>query len=483
MDDSEWTMHTSLQSVKRTWKKKKKEERQFDSLRNAVEANDFKKAEHILEDLLHWSQVSPNERLIDACKHGDLNMVEFLITNSAHPADVNAGFLIPNSVHSADVKSETRQTRPIWEAIEAENLELLQLLLHKASMKVDLECKMYFSRYRSPWTFKKDFMLTPLTRTIELGNFEIAQELILAGADVNARIITTNSTAPTELTMPPIMVAAKGFYLDICCLLLKHGCDVTANQRSAVQAVPFYRYFRALDIAAKYADNYSRQLLGKDPDTGYAVVKLLLKHMPKNDFSAAMEMFLSSYSREGINKKMNMNQAAVKGMRLLLEQGYKWQVHWHPKQWKDELMQIIHLPHLQPCFTIMLEYGYKVSSSSDHFCSAVKKGLVGLIYSMLEVNPQCLQQKWLNDYQDFGELPERAVVWLLAKRKQPVSLQHLCKARIWQHLASLSDHHNHQVHIPTLIEEQISLPLMLKRNLRLLSISNAREMILDDTQV
>ena len=142
---------------------------------------------------------------------------------------------------------------------------------------------------------------------------------------------------------------------------------------------------------------------------------------------------------------------------------------------------IEHRDHYQTklFFTIMLEYGYKVSNSSDHFRFAAKKGLVGLIYSMLEVNPQCLQQKWLNDCKDFGELPEKAVVWLLAKSKQPVSLQHYCKARIWQHLASLSDHHSHQIYIPSLIG-QMSVQRMHKRNLHLLSISDAREMILGD---
>ena len=466
MDDSEWTIHASLRNKKR---KENKNEKVFNSLCRLIETNDFEKA----EGLLCRSQVNPDDMLVDACKREEIKVVQFLITNSVHPANVNA---------------DKRQTRPIWEAIETENLELIKLLLQKATtcMKVVLECRKSFSSNRNPLIFPKDFMLTPLIRTIELGNFAIAQELILAGADVNAQCFTTNSNGPTEFTFPPIVVAATGYRLDMCKLLLKHGCDVTACERpTLIFAAHLYPYTHvtALDQAAYFADHCSSQshdyrsewMQQEDPGASceYAVVELLLKHMPKNNFSSAMEMFIDNFDLRGVD---------LKGVKLLLAHGYKWQVHWNSVRISDELMQIIQLPDTEAFFITMLEYGYQVSSSSDHFHSAAKKGLVGLIYSMLEVNPQCLQQKWLNDCKDFGELPEKAVAWLLANSKQPVSLQHFCKARIWQHLASLSDHHCYQVHIPSLIE-QMSVPLMHKRNLQLLSISDAREMILDDTPV
>ena len=68
--------------------------------------------------------------------------------------------------------------------------------------------------------------------------------------------------------------------------------------------------------------------------------------------------------------------------------------------------------------------------STEHFHLAVKKGLVGLIYNMVQLNPQVLQHSWLIDCEDFGKLPEKAVNWLKNLRRQPATLQNLCKARI-----------------------------------------------------
>ena len=234
-------------------------------------------------------------------------------------------FLLTNSVRQADANTENWQTRPIWQAIEVGNFEILKLLLQKANEKVDLECRNPFSRDRPGWTVYEDVMLTPLTRAIELGNFEIAQELISAGADVNARCVTTG---PTEYTVPPIIFAALGYRLDICWLLLKHDCDVTAHHSPA----PGFN-LTALDSAVQTAYHFNqrphfKQMLQwvhlNDPDGNddYALVKLLLKHMPPNNFSSAMEMALSSCGVLGVNMPL---------AQLLLEHGYKWQVHWNPE--------------------------------------------------------------------------------------------------------------------------------------------------------
>ena len=124
----------------------------------------------------------------------------------------------------------------------------------------------------------------------------------------------------------------------------------------------------------------------------------------------------------------------------------------------------------------LLQYGWKVEASTEHFSLAVKQGLIGLLYNMVQLNPQVLQQSWLNDCQDFGKLPQKAVNWLLNIRRQPGTLKDLCKSRILQNLGSSTSTQSRptQLHIPTLIS-QLPLPTVLKMFLQFISIIEARE--------
>ena len=66
---------------------------------------------------------------------------------------------------------------------------------------------------------------------------------------MNARSITTDFNGPTEFTFPLIMVAANGFRLDMCKLLLKHDCNVhTYCPNIPMSSSRLYNYIHATGI-------------------------------------------------------------------------------------------------------------------------------------------------------------------------------------------------------------------------------------------
>ena len=164
-----------------------------------------------------------------------------------------------------------------------------------------------------------------------------------------------------------------------------------------------------------------------------------------------------------------------KYIEVLLQHGYKLWVHWNPETnpctCSDGLLHGIKLSAEVSCITL-LQYGCKVDASTEHFSLAVKQGLIGLLYNMVELNPHVLQQSWLNDCKDFGELQEKAVYsWLQTIRRQPGTLKDLCKAKVLTNLRPASTVQSTQPHIRTLIS-QLPLPTLLKKFLQLTSTAD-----------
>ena len=400
-------------------------------LYDAVRNDELKKA----KKLLYAKKVDPNkipQILIHACTHGYLDMVEVLITNPSNPANVNIDC-------ECDEDGRKGVTRPIWVAVENNNVQLLRLLLY-TTKKVDLDCRKTFAFHEGNdhWEVTN----TPLHHAVVRNRTAIVQELIRAGADVSARRTTKFGEGDTHTTTPLLhAVALKRF--NLCRLLVKNKCDLTI--RNIIEDRPM----TALDVAIE--ENY--------PD----YVEFLLQHLPKD----------ADILGSAIGFAVECNSSNY--IEVLLQQGYKLWVHWNPATdpctCSDGLLHGIKLSAEVSCITL-LQYGCKVDASTEHFSLAVKQGLIGLLYNMVQLNPQVLQQSWLSDCKDFGELPEKAVSWLHTIRRQPCTLKDLCKATVLTNLRPASTAESTQPHIPTLIS-QLPLPTLLKKFLQLTSAADA----------
>ena len=399
---------------------------------DAVWNNNLKKA----KQLLYVKKVNPNKMpkiLIHACRHGYLEMVELLITNPSNPANVNI---------DCECVEDGRKgiTRPVWVAVENNNVQLLQLLLCKATMEVDLECRKTFICHEGNDSW--EHTATPLQDAVGLDCTDIVHELIRAGADLNARRISKHGNGDTHIiTLLMLAVMYKRF--NLCRLLVENGCDLT------IRSVLPDNEMTALDIAIEK----------NHPD----YVEFLLQHLPKGTDT------LGSAIRFAVERNDS------KYIKILLQHGYKLWVHWNtatdPCTCSDGLLHGIKLSAEVSCITL-LQYGCKVDASTEHFSLAVKQGLIGLLYNMVELSPQVLQQSWLNDCKDFGELPGKAVSWIQTIRRQPGTLKDICKAKVLTNLSSVASAQGTQPHIPTLIS-QLPLPILLTKFLQLTSTTDA----------
>ena len=379
-------------------------------LYGAVRQNDLKRAER----LLHEGKADPNKIpkiLIHACAEGHLEMVELLITNPSNPANVN---LDSEWVY----RGVPCITRPIWVAVKSKNLKVLRLLLWKAYVKVDLECTKTF--------VKKDngrpgctYECTPLWQAVMCQQEPVEEELIKAGANVNAIKTVIWGDGPGPLvrqttTESLLTYAVRCNRIALCRCLIQHGCDLSARSTKPRFAAT------ALDVA----------IVKNNPEMFY----FLLQHIPTGNNDILASAMLLAISEDTGPKYIEA---------LIRRGGYKLGKHWHPasvlseqeyiNEYSDELMYGIKV-EAEDCCVTLLQYGYKVDASTEHFSLAVKQGMVRLMFHMVQQNPQVLQQSWLHDPEEFGELPQHAVHWLHKVRRQPDLLKGICEARLLQAL-------------------------------------------------
>ena len=374
-------------------------------LYGAVRQNDLKRAER----LLYEGKADPNKMpkiLIHACAEGYLEMVELLITNPSNPANVN---LDSEWVY----QGTTVITRPVWVAVQAECLELLQLLLRKALVKMDLECTRTFVEEDVACPERKEFSheYTPLWQTVfHVENesvLSIQEELIKAGANIDAK--RTLLADGQTLTDSLITYAVDENRMGLCRRLVRHGCDLRATRESPLWAKT------ALQLA----------VTRENPE----LVDFLLRHIPADN----AELLLGLAMFEAIDN--TYDQKYIEALFQL--GGYKMRKRWRKSSKMndkpfdhDELMLGIRLNAEDSCLTL-LQYGW---TPKEHFHLAVKKGMVRLMFQMVQRNPRVLLQSWLDDPQEFGELPQHAVNWLYKVRRQPILLKGICKGRLLRSL-------------------------------------------------
>ena len=374
----------------------------------AVRQNDLKRAER----LLHEGKADPNKIpkiLIHACAEGHLEMVELLITNPSNPANVN---LDSEWVY----RGVPCITRPIWVAVKSKNLKLLRLLLWKAYVKVDLECTKTFVKKgngRPGHTYE----CTPLWQAVMHQQEPVEEELIKAGANVNAikTVIWGDGPGPLarQTTTESLLTYAVGHSrIALCRRLVQHGCDLGARITTPKVAAA------ALNVAIVH--------------NNHEIVDFLLQHIPAGNDDILASAMLLAISEDRDPKYIKA---------LIQRGGYQLGKHWHPAVVlsepediaSDELMYGIE-DAAEDCCVTLLQYGYKVDASTEHFSLAVKQGMVRLMFHMVQQNPRVLQQSWLDDPEEFGELPQHAVNWLHKVRRQPDLLKGIGEARLLQAL-------------------------------------------------
>lgn len=133
--------------------------------------------------------MSPDEKLIDAAKHGDAATVRSAILSGATPNCVDASGMAPL----------------MWAAQEGHTEIVEQLLTARADPN-----------------FADDNGFTPLRQAIGEQHIEVAEKLILAGADVNHQ-------CPTDGRSTALHIAAAFGLLDSIELLRQYGADANAK--------------------------------------------------------------------------------------------------------------------------------------------------------------------------------------------------------------------------------------------------------------
>ena len=376
-------------------------------LYGAVRQNDLRRAKRFLYE----GRADPNKMpqiLLHACAEGYVDIVELLITNPFNPADVN---LDSEWVYCG----VPCITRPIWAAVRSKNLKLLQLLLWKAFVKVDLECTKEFVEKPGSWQYT--FECTPLWRAVTSGQVSMEEELIKAGANVDATstiIWATGPAAGQTTTEVLITWATNQRDIALCRRLVQYGCDLSARTAQLGWRIT------ALDLA----------MILNLPET----FEFLLQHIPAGNADILASAMFVALSKVRDPKYVEA---------LIQRGGYKLRKYWRPaavksaelpqcdnaytaKCYSDELTYGVAVKDDDCCVTL-LQNGFKIDAYAEHFSLAVKQGMVRLMFQMVRRNPLVLPQNWqLNDLEKSGELPQHAVNWLHQVRRQAALLKGIC---------------------------------------------------------
>ena len=158
---------------------------------------------------------------------GYAEIVKLLITNPYNPANVN----LDSEWVYCGIQCITR---PIWVAVKSKNLKLPQLLLWKASVKVDLEYTNTFvvKGNGGPGSKQYTFDCTPLRQAVRSEQESMVNELIKAGTNVNAActIIWCNGPVAGHTTDFLITLAVSLKDIGLCCRLVQHSCSLNARK-------------------------------------------------------------------------------------------------------------------------------------------------------------------------------------------------------------------------------------------------------------
>ncbi len=412
--------------------------------------------------LVNEDKVNPNklhkfgERwitpLLLACEMQLLDIVEVLLTNPVHPADVNM--------------EDKRGIRPIWIAVDDLNSSLVRVIRDKATMKLDVNCTIetrhlkYGDRLHTERCNSRlfghlchcgthDQRYTPLNVAVQRNNIALVRELIKAGADITSQKLI----AEGKISKSPLQKALESSsHGDIIRLLIRNRSDVN-NSRWDRYVFPDYMTHAAISPMGQ------AYLSGR-----CEAIDILMRH----------------------------------GYKLCFSEG---------KEYKEELFVLASTTLFQSSVTRLIQWGidFKHYGNICYFKEAVSSNfgfMYPLAYIIMEIHPECIQESWfetnifseyiqsqLSDpvYNDpVKEYVNLFLVWLQEERRQPRSLQALCKVNVLQKLFAMARQRNQeeqrmsvfpsQPYIPALISE-LPLPSPVKDYLQITSLADAQAQV------
>ena len=395
----------------------------------------YSKAMHL--KLHTTSEEHRTQLLLKALKNKDVDTITQLVSHPSHPVNVNR----PNKYNKL----------PIFKAVSMGTLQIVQLLLYKSVIKLNLDVERYVH----------DVLCTPLLLAVRLGDEAIVQELCNAGADVN--MWTVRRTDVTVIT--PIMEAVVQHNMAICKILLKTNAHVNFVAKNT-----------ALNTALLLAAGIPN---ANFPGVSESIAQVLLKH---------------GATLQPMWKKTPMLQACMcnngNTVDLFMRSGYKFNVHEISEP--DELQVAIGTKSTSSA-VVLLKWGFlyqKGINGEPYFRMAANQCLYGLMHLMIELNPSCLQEPWLRQLTSHEtvltedetsakteeETPKESKEtksffdWLEETKKNPLPLKELCKAFIRHQLVKHAT--DHQCHIPSLIR-QLPLHSFTKNTLKLTNTNDA----------
>ena len=268
---------------------------------------------------------------------------------------------------------------------------------------------------------------SPLTYAVEIRHYQIAKQLLCAGANVDFM---------DNYGRTPLTVAVRSGNLDMCHLFISYHVNVnaigTAHRTTALGVAALWD---RCEIASLLLDNgaipcdptldltqvdpmgaFSNSPIACACESSVNVLKLLLNHCKKTNQNLPLEVMFN----------LSMKARHGSGAILMLKEGY------YP-----------HVKSGDPPRSLLYNAAYY--------------GCVKLMSFIVEINPHFLQEAWLikKNFPALLKCKPTYKYWLVEYRKQVPSLQKLCKSAI---LSQLDTYYRPKT-------DELPLPKVLKKYL------------------
>ena len=289
------------------------------------------------------------------------------------------------------------------DAVHSGNTDLLEELLKNIdNQNLDFHVFNYFGNHIGIWSE------SPLTGAIRGENYDMVEQLLCAGADVNFQ---------EESGFTPLMEACWLKNFDICQLLLKHGANV--------------------HLISTFGSSDSTALFWAGCFGDLEIVKLLLEH-GAHIFDPSLQVE-EAIARSPIATPVLYDHPQI--ANFFLEQ-YKTEEE--PYLFCVCLLILFDVAlglGSEKCAIAVLKEGYYPAwegLNEPYFRMAANHGMIELMSLLVGMNAQFVQEDWLIQKQLPDKLVQHTdfVSWLVEYRKQTPSLQKLCKSRILYQLVS-----------------------------------------------
>ena len=354
--------------------------------------------------------------LMIACCNNNLDIVRMLITNPHHPADPT----LPDQ----------GGRMPFEQALKTGSTELTEILIKESLLIANLN--------------NKACRFTPLTLAIRKGRFSVVCELLSAGADPNVK---------PRSDYHPLTIAIRIRNACLCKLLLQNGCDPDVIVPHALHPRSVTEPYVVINLAIRYGMSEIVQLL---QDKGADIISThytILKTSIESRNSEILENCLKHIYKKlcvPVHKSDQLLATAVLKSSACLDVLLRWGMY----TYKHSSVLYNYRDNRSASLRVISLF----QMAAEHKNSWVVKRLI-------QFKPQCLQESWLvdkssNDSQDLSV----KTFWteITEKRKHPLMLTILCRAKIIQKLG----------YKPLEKVQKLPLPNVLKSFLQLKNANN-----------